>query len=140
MTDIKLRRGQGGPQRRYVVDATVVVEIGDPVYLDQGELKLATASTEILGIAKEAITGDGTAKITVEIIDPASEYEMNTNADISVADEGEYFALNKATNVYTVDKTDGVKAGTARQVLLTRFKATRKCLVQFVKVQAYTAA
>lgn len=139
--DVKRRRGPVGEVQTHVVDTGITVEVGDLVYLDAGELKLATASTEVYGIAQEAIaSAPANSTIDVLVIDPATEYEMSTTGTATIAVEGEYYALNKSTNVYTVDITDGVKTGTNRQVLVTDFISASKVLVRFVNVQAFATA
>lgn len=139
--DVKRRRGPVGEVQTHVVDTGITVEVGDLVYLDAGELKLATASTEVYGIAQEAIaSAPANSTIDVLVIDPATEYEMSTTGTATIAVEGEYYALNKATNVYTVDITAGVTTGTDRQVLVTDFISASKVLVRFVNVQAFATA
>lgn len=136
--DVKRRRGVIGEIKKHVVDTGITVEIGDPVYLDAGELKLATASTEVYGIAREAIaSAPANTTIVVEVISPQTEYEMTTTGTATIAAEGEFYALNKATNVYTVDITAGAKTGTDRQVLVTKFLSASKVLVRFVNPQAF---
>lgn len=136
--DIIKRRGNGGQShKRYRLTNSTIVEIGDPVYLTSGRLDLATTSSAIAGISKEAKTGTGSNYLYIEEIYGKTEYEMVTNADITAADEGVYFKLAASTNTFTVDKSSGAQTTTARQVVLTKFISARKCLVKFVKVQAF---
>jgi hypothetical protein len=139
--DIKRKRGPVGEVKTHVVDTGITVQVGDPVYLDAGELKLATDSTEIYGFAREAVTSAAAGtKIDVEVATPATEYQMKTTGTITIADEGEYFGLAITGNVFTVDKTGGVTTTTGRQVLVTKFIDGTTCLVRFVNVQAFATA
>tara|TARA_R110000822_G_scaffold14829_3_gene51718 strand:+ start:3916 stop:4344 length:429 start_codon:yes stop_codon:yes gene_type:complete len=136
--DIIKRRGNGGQShKRYRLTNSTIVEIGDPVYLTSGRLDLATTSSAVAGISKEAKTGTGSNYLYIEEICGKTEYEMVTNATISAADEGVYFKLAASTNTFTVDKSSGAQTTTARQVVLTKFISATKCLVKFVKVQAF---
>lgn len=136
--DIIKRRGKGGQShKRYRLTNSTIVEIGDPVYLTSGRLDLATTTSAVAGISKEAKTGTGSNYLYIEEICGKTEYEMVTNATISAADEGVYFKLAASTNTFTVDKTSGAQTTTARQVVLTKFISATKCLVKFVKVQAF---
>tara|TARA_R110000772_G_scaffold255972_1_gene372343 strand:- start:1076 stop:1504 length:429 start_codon:yes stop_codon:yes gene_type:complete len=136
--DIIKRRGNGGQShKRYRLTNSTIVEIGDPVFLTSGRLDLATTSSAVAGISKEAKTGTGSNYLYIEEICGKTEYEMVTNATISAADEGVYFKLAASTNTFTVDKSSGAQTTTARQVVLTKFISATKCLVKFVKVQAF---
>ena len=136
--DIIKRRGNGGQShKRYRLTNSTIVEIGDPVYLTSGRLDLATTSSAVAGISKEGKTGTGSNYLYIEEICGKTEYEMVTNATISAADEGVYFKLAASTNTFTVDKSSGAQTTTARQVVLTKFISATKCLVKFVKVQAF---
>jgi hypothetical protein len=137
--DILRRRGETGQSHsRYRLTNSTVVERGNPVFLSGGTLALGTASSVILGIAGENKTGTGSNKLVITEIEPNTEYEMTTNADITAADEGVYFKMAVSTNTFTVDKTSGAQTTTNRQLILTKFISARKCLVKFVKVQAFT--
>ena len=136
--DIIKRRGESGQaHKRYRLTNSTVVEIGNPVYLTSGRLDLTTTSSAIIGISRENKTGTGSNYLYISEVYPESEYEMTANADITAADEGVYFKLAASTNTFTVDKTSGAQTTTARQVVLTKFISARKCLVKFVKVQAF---
>jgi hypothetical protein len=136
--DVIKRRGEGGQyHKRFRLTNTVIAQIGNPVSLSSGRLILATNSSAIAGIARENKTGTGSNYLYIEEINPEAEYEMNTNATITVADEGVYFRLAVSTNTFTVDKTDGAQTTTDRQVVITKFISATKCLVKFVKVHAF---
>ena len=136
--DIIKRKGEGGQShKRYRLTNSTIVEIGNPVYLTSGRLDLSTTSSAVLGISRENKTGTGSNYLYITEIYPESEYEMTTNADITAADEGVYFKMAASTNTFTVDKTSGAQTTTNRQLVITKFISARKCLVKFVKVQAF---
>jgi hypothetical protein len=136
--DVIKRRGKGGQYHsRYRLTDTVIAQIGNPVSLSSARLILATNSSAIAGLARENKTGTGSNFLYIEEINPEAEYEMTTNATITVADVGVYFRLAVSTNVFTVDKTAGAQTTTARQVVITEFISGTKCLVKFVKTQAF---
>jgi hypothetical protein len=136
--DIITRRGKSGQNHsRYRLTNTTIAQIGNPVFLSSGRLALATNSSAVLGIARENKTGTGSNRLYIEEIDPETEYEMTTNADITADDEGVYFRMAISTNTFLVDKTAGAQTTTARQLVVTKFIAARKALVKFVKVQAF---
>lgn len=136
--DIIKRKGENGQShKRYRLTNSTVVQIGNPVFLTSGRLDLATNSSAILGISREDRTGTGSNYLYIQEIYPESEYEMTTNADITAADEGVYFRMAVSGNTFIVDKTSGAQTTTNRQLVLTKFIAARKCLVKFVKLQAF---
>lgn len=136
--DIIKRKGEGGQShKRYRLTNSTIVEIGNPVYLTSGRLDLSTTSSAVLGISRENKTGTGSNYLYITEVYPESEYEMTTNADITAADEGVYFKMAVSTNDFKVDKTSGAQTTTNRQLVLTKFIAARKCLVKFVKLQAF---
>ena len=136
--DVIKRRGEGGQyHKRYRLSDTVVAQIGNPMSFSSGRLILATNSSAIAGISRENKTGTGSNYLYIEEINPEAEYEMTTNATITVADEGVYFRLAVSTNTFTVDKTAGAQTTTSRQVVITKFISGTKCLVKFVKVHAF---
>jgi hypothetical protein len=136
--DVTKRRGESGQYNsRYRLTSTVIAQIGNPMSLSSGRLILATNSSAIVGIARENKTGTGSNFLYIEEINPETEYEMVTNATITIDDVGVYFRLAVATNVFTVDKTAGAQTTTARQVVVTDFLSSTRCLVKFVKVAAF---
>lgn len=132
------QRGEGGQYHsRYRLTNAVVAQIGNPVSLSSGRLILATNSSAIAGISKENKTGTGSNFLYIEEINDEAEYLMTTNAAITADDVGVYFRLAVSGNTFTVDKTAGAQTTTARQLIVTDFISSTRCLVKFVKTATF---
>jgi hypothetical protein len=118
----------------YPLEDTEVVYIGTPVKLVAGEITPCGATDAVFGFSLENRTGDGETPIAVEVVSE-SEYEIETNADVTSADIGVSFRFAITSDRYKLDKTGGAMTGTSAVMTITEVIAARFVKVRFIKNQ-----
>jgi hypothetical protein len=91
-----------GALERFIVKTSEEIHKGDAVRLTTGYIVPAAATSSVLGVANEAVTGDGTKTIEVILADGAV-FEATADATLAQAVAGTYFDLTGATGAQAID-------------------------------------
>ena len=138
------------PERNMESDAiganSAQFTVNDPVTYASGLLEVATATSEIVGVAASSVTMASNNQTVAQVAPsyvPADEntiFLMGTNANLTgnATDVGTYYKLTGTTGVVQVDVVSGVQTTTSRVVMIKKVDpfndgSLNKCLVVFVK-------